>query len=175
MPDVISREDAHGPNDDRKRRLRAEEWQQPEEVPRIDDRCTKERCCHRPSEVLRRPFGGASSHPDRGKKSDEHCHSSSELWSRQLLKDCKHRIIEAETAHIGAERTERNPSVIEKRDVEEPENECCERAVAHTNTLPVEWEQNNREQFHCNRQPKCQGRNGTPAAAQRRDGHQQQQ
>src|SRR5713226_239587 len=65
--------------------------------------------------------------------------------------------------------------MIEKWYVQESDHDGRQGGVAHTHTPPVEWQQYNWEQFHCNSQPKCQGCNRTPAAHQRGDGYQQQQ
>src|SRR5438034_8684325 len=104
MPNVVSRDNANCPDDDRHRRGRSNERQQPEQVPWIYDRCTKKRCCHRPCKCVRRPCRGLASHPDCGKKAGEHCQPSYKLRSRDSLDRCKHRIIKAESLHVSADR-----------------------------------------------------------------------
>jgi len=61
----------------------------PTAVPWIYNWRAEKRCCHWPSKSARRPLSGLSSHPDRGKKADEHCQPSHNLRSRHSLERCK--------------------------------------------------------------------------------------
>ena len=53
MPNVESWNDAHCPEDDRQRRGRPHERQQPEQIPWIYDWRTQKRCCHGPCKCFR--------------------------------------------------------------------------------------------------------------------------
>src|SRR5260370_1669895 len=77
--------------------------------------------------------------------------------------------------HVSAERAERNPPVVKKWYVQESDHDRRQRGVAHANTLPVKWQQYNREKFHRDSQPKCDSGSCAPAASQRGEGYQQQQ
>src|ERR1700704_4126338 len=114
MPDIIGGNNAQSPDHERHRGGRPHERQQPEQGPWIYDWSKKKECCYWQSKGVHRPFRGFSSHPDRGKKADEHCQPSHNLWSRHSLERCKHRIIKAESLHVSAERADRNPAVVEK-------------------------------------------------------------
>jgi hypothetical protein len=103
MPDVVSRNDADCPDDQRDRRSRADKRQEPEKVPRVHDRRTEKRCCHRPRERIGRPLSGLASQPECDKKSRNHGQPSCELRSGNLLDRGEHGIIEPETPPVSSE------------------------------------------------------------------------
>src|SRR5947209_14084195 len=94
---------------------------------------------------------GPSPHPDRDKKTGEHCQPGCNLWSRYSFKHRKPRTVKAETLHVDPERAEGNAAVVEKRYIKESENYCCQCAIAQADPFPVERQQYHREQFHRNR------------------------
>ncbi len=65
-----------------------------------------------------------TTHGRCGKKADEHCQPSHNLWSRHSLERCKNGIIKAEPLHVGAERADRNPALVEKWYVQKSEDDC---------------------------------------------------
>src|SRR5882724_6354314 len=73
MPNVVSGDDAHCPDDQWHRRGGPHERQQPEKVPRIYDGCIEKRCCHGPRKCVRSRCRGFASHPDCSKKAGEQC------------------------------------------------------------------------------------------------------
>src|SRR5215472_2999932 len=167
MPHDVSGDDADRPDNDRQGRNRPHEGQQPEHVPRVYDRSAYKRSCHWPCKCARGPDLGLASQPYRRKKAHENCQCRDKLRSQLSLKRCKHGIIEAKALHKGSERTKRNASVIEKRDVQKSEDTCRKNAVAQTNAPPVEWRKYNRKKFHRDCQRKGHACKSTPASAQR--------